>query len=114
MLLAELEQHLRASAAELGLERTGRVVNAGVDDAAVMAGLMPADLGFLLEDHEVETWSLLQELARGGQADNAGANHHDVMGHAPTLRPHPALPQKRRHIKIDRQCPHTRQTPTSC
>ena len=48
-LLAVLVHLARALDAQAGLERAGRVVDAGVDHAGVVAGLMRADLGLALE-----------------------------------------------------------------
>ena len=51
VLVAVLVQGVAAGGAELGLEGSGRVVDARVDDAGVVAGLVGGDLGLALE-HE--------------------------------------------------------------
>ena len=76
--LAERVQLARAADAQLRLQRAGRVVDAGVDDAGVAAGLVAADLVLLVEHHDRGARVAAGELARGGQADDAGADDRDV------------------------------------
>ena len=71
----------RAFDAELRLERAGLVVDAGVDDAAVVAGLVGGELGLLLADDERTATGALQQRPRGRQADDAAADDRDVVCH---------------------------------
>ena len=50
-----------------------------MDDPAVVARLMASDLGFLLQHDQIKPWASLQELARGREAENSRAHHHDVV-----------------------------------
>jgi len=73
-LIAEVFGGFGAPTAELGFETAGRVVDAGVDDAAVMAGLMLRNSVFFLEDDDAGAGALLEQLARGRETDDAGAD----------------------------------------
>src|SRR5262245_19652120 len=53
VLLAELVHELGALDAELGLERAWRIVNARVDDAGVMAGLVLRHRAGLVDDDDL-------------------------------------------------------------
>jgi len=44
-----------------------------------VARLMASDLGFLLQHDQIKPWASLQELARGREAENSRAHHHDVV-----------------------------------
>jgi hypothetical protein len=50
-----------------------------VDDAAVVARLVPGDARFLLEDEQGRVRPAQQELAGGGQAENARADDDEVV-----------------------------------
>ena len=65
--------------AELGLQRPRRVVDARVDDAAVVAGLVEADLVLLVEDGDPQARTPRQQLARDGEPDDPGADDRDVV-----------------------------------
>ena len=67
-----------AFAAERRLERARGVVDAGVDDAAVVARLVAGELGLLLDDGEPELRSPAQQPIGGGQSDDSAADHDDV------------------------------------
>src|SRR6185437_7188136 len=67
-----------ARTAQSGLERARRVVQAGVDDAAVVAGLVARRLGLLLDDLETETRPGLEQSEGGGQPDDPGADDDAV------------------------------------
>ena len=74
-----IADHFRRSGdAQLGFQRTGRVVDAGMDHAAVVAGLMLSDLALFFEHDDLGARAAAQYLARGRQSENAGAGHHDV------------------------------------
>ena len=51
--------------------RARSIVNAGMNDAAVVSGLMLGDVGFLLKDRDGEPAVPLRQCARRGKADNA-------------------------------------------
>ncbi len=78
LLFAVSDQLGRAGDAKPGLERAGLVVDAGVDDAAVVPGLMLPDLCLLLEHDQSRAGPPAQNLARSGQPDDPRPDHHDV------------------------------------
>src|SRR3970040_356483 len=59
VLVAEAHQLLSAGDAVLRLQRAGRVVDAGVDDAAVVAALVRRQRLFLLDDADPQARVLL-------------------------------------------------------
>ena len=61
-------------------ERAGRIVDAGMDDAAVPAGLVAGDAGFLFENEDRPRGLVLLKPARHRQPDDPAADHHDVQG----------------------------------
>ncbi len=79
VLVAELVQLAGAGDAQLGLQRAGRVVDAGVDDAGVVAGLVGGDAVLALEDHHGGVRPAVQQLAGGGEAEDAGPDDGDVV-----------------------------------
>src|SRR5262249_30326530 len=87
-------ESLLALRAEPGLERTRRVVDAGVDDSRVVAGLVGCDLRLLVERDEAEAGALLEQAARGCEPENARTHDHDVIRlrpvHAASLYDRPA------------------------
>ena len=77
MLVAELEQPATAVEAVARLERAWLVVEAGVDDAAVVTGLMLRQASFRFQHHDRDV------LRRGKlecrrQAEDAAADNGDV------------------------------------
>ena len=76
--LAVLVQEPRALHAQPRLQRPGGVVDAGVHHAAVAAGLVRGQLGFLLEHPDRQARVALGQLARGRQAHDAGADDGHV------------------------------------
>ena len=91
VLLAVGVQVARALHAQPRLERAGRVVDAGVDHAAVAAGLVLGDLALALEHHHARVRAAPQELARDGEPEDAAAHDGDVAvgrpGHAQVPAP---------------------------
>ena len=81
---AEGAQELAAAAAEARLQRVRGVVEAGMDDAAVVARLMGGEPVFLLEQQDIVVGG---EQARGGHPDDAAADDED-----PHLARRPARP----------------------
>ena len=91
VLGAELPQHRSAPTAEPGLERAGLVVEAGVDDAAVVPGLVGRDAVLLVEHGDLGAREPARHLTRHGEAEDARADDTDAepgvaLGHA-VLRP---------------------------
>ena len=80
MLPAEGHHRRGALDAGPGLERAGLVVNAGMDHAAVVAGLVRGDAVLFLQDQD----SLAGESPRGfqgaRQADDSATDDYDVKG----------------------------------
>ena len=72
-----LERDL-ALAAEAGLERTRRVVEAGVDDAAVVAGLVGRELRLALDDQDPQPGPAHEHLAGGREAEDPAADDEEV------------------------------------
>jgi len=64
--------------AEAGLQRAGRVVHPGMDDAAVAAGLVLGDVGFLVEDGNPQGRMPERQGAGDRQADDPGSDNRDV------------------------------------
>src|SRR5262249_4066791 len=79
VLLAVLTHLDPAGAAQFGLQRAGLVVEPGMHDAAVVAGLVHAGLQFLVEDLDQGTGAGLEHPACDGQPDDAGADHRDTV-----------------------------------
>ena len=91
VLGAELDHPVPAPYGQVGLERTGRVVEAGVDNPAVAARLVGGDRGLLLEHHHRDVGQAADQGVGCGQAEDS-ATHHDHVGpgvgggdHGPTL-----------------------------
>ena len=78
-LVAELPQKPAAGGAEVGLLRTGSVVDARVYDAGVVACLVLGDDGLLLDDDDLLVGMLLGDPHRGGESDDAAADDGDVV-----------------------------------
>src|SRR5262249_55427817 len=93
-LLAERRQLGRAPDAELRLERSRCVVDAGVHDAARTTRLVLRDLALLLEDDDSPVRHPPSERARGGETENAASDDGDRQGrtcHITTWRQRSAL-----------------------
>ena len=71
-------QLARAGDAQARLERARLVVDAGVDDAAVVARLVEADDGLALQHAEAAAGVAGEELARDRHADDAPADDDEV------------------------------------
>ena len=77
---AELVHQIAAFDAQPGLQRAGRIVDAGMDDAAVMRAGVHARAGVPLEDTHRRAGR--GNRARGGEAGHTGADHGDInLGH---------------------------------
>ena len=73
-------QHPLPFDAEAGLERARLVVDPRVEDAGVVAGLVSARRGLLLEHGEPERGALGEQGAGGGEPDDPGADDDHVEG----------------------------------
>ena len=104
---AELVERVPAFHGEPGLQRPGGIINAGVDDAAVVGARVEARPPVPLEDADRETTP--RHRPRRRQAGHSGANYRDVnLLHASStgqvgrvLLPHPPYPP----FMIDIQSP---------
>src|SRR5438045_5433313 len=65
--------------AELRLERTRTIVDAGVDHSAVVAGLMEPYRAFLFQNHDSQLWESRHQLHGSGKAHDAGADDGDII-----------------------------------
>ncbi len=79
VLATELDHRRRAGNAQLCLQRPWLVVDPGMNDAAVVAALMPGYAIFLLEQQRAKAGESLGNLERDGEADNASADDDDVV-----------------------------------
>ena len=76
--LGERFELLLALAAERRLERPGRVVQAGVEDAAVVPALVAGEFRLLLDDRQPQVGALLEEAVRGRQPEDPAADDDQV------------------------------------
>lgn len=85
MLLAELDHFPNAGDGQARFQRAGLVVEAGVEDAAVMAALMGADVVFLFQHGDARVGKAPREFAGRGKADDAAADDDEALaGYAHT------------------------------
>ena len=75
---AKLFHRLLAGPAVDRLERARLVVDARVEHARVVAGLMMGQLGFLLQHHDAPAGILPRDLIGRGETDNSSANHRNI------------------------------------
>ena len=75
---AERVEPLGAFDAELRFQRSGRVVDAGVDDAAVVRGGFQAEARVAFGDGNTEAGGC--EFGGGGQAGDAAADYQSING----------------------------------
>src|SRR5699024_3926465 len=61
-------------------EAAGLVVETGVDDTGVVAGLMGGRVVFLVEDRDVGAVMTHEDLARHGRADDSRTDHGPAFG----------------------------------
>src|SRR4051794_34773159 len=74
VLAAELLCRLRAASAKLCLEAAGRVIDAGMNDPAIMAGLVSAEAIFLFENCKASPRMHLEQFHGGCKPNDAAAN----------------------------------------
>ena len=79
-LVAVGPEHGAAGGAEVGLLGAGGVVDAGVDHAAVVSGLVGGDLRLLLEHDGALPGKVEDKLPRRREADYAAADDRYVVG----------------------------------
>lgn len=70
-----------AFAAKSGLQTSRRIINARMDDPAVVPGLMAGNGGFFFQNNDRGTRPCPQNFAGGRQADNPSANNCKIIGH---------------------------------
>ncbi len=74
MLLAECHHLADSGYRQPRFSRAGLVIETAVQDAAVVAGLVPPDSGLLFEQSDARAGKALSETVRGRQADDAAAD----------------------------------------
>src|ERR1043166_2422049 len=79
VLIAEFNERFPTGHAGAGFERTGAIVKSGMNDAAIVAGLVLREIGFLVEQQKFRTWVSARELQRRGEANNAAADNRNVV-----------------------------------
>ena len=70
---------LSADPAEVGSQAAGRIIQAGVEDAAVVAALVYGNVCLLVDDDDVKPWFPIGEPKRRGQTDQSRTNNNDVV-----------------------------------
>ena len=80
VLVAVGVEGVAALGAELGLQRARLVVDAGVDDAGVVARLVGGDLVFSFEDEDARVGRAVQQFAGRGEAEDAPADDDYIPG----------------------------------
>src|SRR5690242_11081524 len=76
--VAIVVEGIRAAAAEDGLERTGTVIQAGVDHPAVVTRLVGGDQALLLHDHDARGRKPQLQLPRNRQPEYARPDHRHI------------------------------------
>lgn len=79
VLAAELHHGRRSGDTEAGLERTRFVVNAGMNDSAVVAALVAGDAIFFLQQEKTQAGKSPRDFESDGEADHASANDYHVI-----------------------------------
>ena len=79
VLAAELDHGGGAGDAESRLQRTGLVVEAGVDDAAVVSALVAGDAVFFLQNQKPQMGKAARDFERDGEADHTAADDDYVV-----------------------------------
>ena len=78
---AEGDHLLQALDTQLRLFRSRLVVEAGMQDTAVIPGLMGGQLRFLFHEHEAQPRTGLQQPIRSGQPHDTASDNNDVLSH---------------------------------
>ena len=79
MLAAEFGHEPNPVHGESGLQRTGLVIEAAVEDAAVVRALVAAGSVFFFKDADRRAWFAEQQLAGDCEAHNTAANNEMVL-----------------------------------
>ncbi|MCY1365494.1 hypothetical protein D9M69_523410 [compost metagenome] len=79
MLVAECLGGPVAFQAEARLEAAGGVIDAGVDHAAVVTGLVPGRAGFLLQEENLGIRVNLHQLHGRGHAHDTAADDDEIV-----------------------------------
>jgi hypothetical protein len=88
VLAAEIDHLADAGDGESGLEGARLIVEAAVEDAAVVAGLMAADGGLLFEQGNARIGTALEQAPGSGKADDTSPRYeirgvgHEVCSNA--------------------------------
>jgi len=69
-------------AAKARFQGAGRVIDSGMNDAAVVAGLVCGKVRLLLKQHQTGAGPALEDFTSGCQANDATAHHAEVITHA--------------------------------
>src|SRR5689334_15838333 len=80
-LAAERDQLLAAGPAQPRPQRSGLVVKARMNNAAVVPGLMARDRGFLLDHRDPRARPAPQDLPRGCEPNDPASNHDHIPRH---------------------------------
>jgi len=78
VLAAELDHRRSAGHAVLRFQRTRFVINAGVNDAAVVSGLMTRNCVFFFENSNSTIAERPDRFERRGQADDSSTNNDQI------------------------------------
>ena len=81
VLAAERDHLLEAANAEFGFGGAGLVIEAGVEDAAVVACLVFGQGAFFFEQGELDAGPRLLQAQGGCQTNNSTANHQSIVSH---------------------------------
>ena len=79
MCAAEFDHGAGAVYTQFGLERSGFVINTGMNYAAVVAALMLSYAIFFFQQQQAKSRKSLADFERDGEADNAAADDRDVV-----------------------------------
>ena len=80
MFTAEFHHLANARDGQPRLDRTGLVIQAAMQDAAVMAGLVAAHTGLLFQYGNTRARKALEKAVCGGQTHDAAADDDDSLG----------------------------------
>src|ERR1700688_2508161 len=79
VLAAEVNHGRGSGDAEAGLQGSGLVIDAGVNDAAVVSALVASDTVFFLEEQEPQVGKTARDFERDAKADGATADDDHVV-----------------------------------
>src|SRR5215469_15837584 len=79
MLATELHHRGCTANAQARLQRTGLIVDTGVDDSAVVSALVPSNPFFLFDDEKLLMRKPARDLERHAEADDPASDHNNVV-----------------------------------